>query len=223
MVINFFFRFFNSQETKDSKPRLYIRIVWEVCFKSTVSSVLSQNQNLWVWPGHQGSFPWISQIIGCAATSGTTAQGCELSSQEGESSPFPVCNPVLRPPLPSYPAGCLAFHRSSTKSCGSMILCSIGWLSDPWNDLVSTLLPQHRPRSGGCLWLSPSCVWLFCSPMDYSLSGFSVHGIVQARILERVAISFSRGSSRARNQTCYWQEGFLSLSHQESPTGIPLV
>ena len=104
-----------------------------------------------------------------------------------------------------------------------MILCSIGWLSDPWKDLVSTLLPQHRPRSGGCLWLSLSCVWLFCSPVDYSLSGFSVHGIVQARILERVAISFSRGSSRTRNQTCYRQAGSLSLSHQESPTGIPLV
>ena len=31
--------------------------------------------------------------------------------------------------------------------------------------------------------------------MDGSLSGSSVHGISQARILERAAISFSRGSS----------------------------
>ena len=31
-------------------------------------------------------------------------------------------------------------------------------------------------------------------PMDCSLSGSSVHGILQARILEWVAISFSRGS-----------------------------
>ena len=30
-------------------------------------------------------------------------------------------------------------------------------------------------------------------PMDYSLPGSSVHGISQARILEWVAISFSRG------------------------------
>ena len=35
------------------------------------------------------------------------------------------------------------------------------------------------------------------APMDRS----SVHGILQARILEWVAISFSRGSSRPRNQT----------------------
>ena len=31
--------------------------------------------------------------------------------------------------------------------------------------------------------------------MDYSLPGFSVHGVFQARILEWVAIPFSRGSS----------------------------
>ena len=32
-------------------------------------------------------------------------------------------------------------------------------------------------------------------PMDCSLSGSSVHGISQARVLEWIAISFSRGSS----------------------------
>ena len=39
-----------------------------------------------------------------------------------------------------------------------------------------------------------------CDPVDCSLSGFSVHGILQARILEWVAISFSRGSSRPRDR-----------------------
>ena len=34
-----------------------------------------------------------------------------------------------------------------------------------------------------------------CDPMDCSLPGFSVHGILQARILEWVAMSSSRGSS----------------------------
>ena len=38
-----------------------------------------------------------------------------------------------------------------------------------------------------------------CDPMDCSLSGSSIYGILQARILEWVAISFSRGSSRPRN------------------------
>ena len=39
-----------------------------------------------------------------------------------------------------------------------------------------------------------SCPTL-CNPEDYSLPGSSVHGIFQARILEWIAISFSRGSS----------------------------
>ena len=37
--------------------------------------------------------------------------------------------------------------------------------------------------------------------MDYSLPGSSLHGILQARVLEWVAISFSRGSSWPRDQT----------------------
>ena len=40
-----------------------------------------------------------------------------------------------------------------------------------------------------------------CNPMDCSLPGFSVYAIFQARVLEWVAISFSRGSSRPRDQT----------------------
>ena len=40
-----------------------------------------------------------------------------------------------------------------------------------------------------------------CNLMDWSLPGFSVHGILQARILEWVAISFSKGSSWPRDWT----------------------
>ena len=42
----------------------------------------------------------------------------------------------------------------------------------------------------------------FWDPVDCSLPGSSVHGISQARILEWVAISFSRGSSPLRDRTC---------------------
>ena len=50
--------------------------------------------------------------------------------------------------------------------------------------------------------LSLSHVWLFCNPTDCSLPGSSVHGISQARIMEWVAMSFSRGSSWPRDWTC---------------------
>ena len=45
-----------------------------------------------------------------------------------------------------------------------------------------------------------SCLTL-CDPVDCSLPGSSLHGILQARVLEWVAISFSRGSSQPRDWT----------------------
>ena len=48
--------------------------------------------------------------------------------------------------------------------------------------------------------VSQSCLTL-CDPMDWSPPGSPVHGILQARTLEWVAIPFSRGSSRPGNQT----------------------
>ena len=41
----------------------------------------------------------------------------------------------------------------------------------------------------------------FCDPVDSSLQGSSVHGVLQARVLEWVVMLFSRGSSRPRDQT----------------------
>ena len=54
---------------------------------------------------------------------------------------------------------------------------------------------------GMCLCLCAQSWPILCDPMDYSLPGFSVHVISQARILDWVAISFSRGSSQPRDQT----------------------
>ena len=51
------------------------------------------------------------------------------------------------------------------------------------------------------LWseVAQSCPTL-CDPMDYSLPGFSIHRIFQARVLEWVAISFTRGSTWHKDQ-----------------------
>ena len=64
--------------------------------------------------------------------------------------------------------------------------------------------------------LLQSCLTL-CDFMDCSPPGSSVHGILQARILEWVAMPSSRGSSRPRDRTCVsyvsgiWQAGSLPL------------
>ena len=54
---------------------------------------------------------------------------------------------------------------------------------------VPPTLKERKERE-----VAESCPTL-CDPMDYSPPGSSVHGIFQARVLEWVAISFSRGSS----------------------------
>ena len=51
-----------------------------------------------------------------------------------------------------------------------------------------------------CVLVSQSCLTL-CNPMDSSPPGSSVHGVLQARILEWVAIPFSRRSSQPRDGT----------------------
>ena len=68
-----------------------------------------------------------------------------------------------------------------------------------------------------CL-VAQSCPAL-CNPTDYS--GSSVHGILQARILEWVAVSFSRGSSQPRDQTqvsCIAGRFFTVWATREAPS-----
>ena len=55
-------------------------------------------------------------------------------------------------------------------------------------------------RAWMCAQVAKSCLSLF-GPVDCSPAGFFVYGIYQARILEWVAISFSRGSSQPRDWT----------------------
>ena len=81
--------------------------------------------------------------------------------------------------------------------------------------LPPTFLPQHKAlilrkrgrlsllvwtlsRRCGCV-RAESCLTL-CDPVDCSSPGSSDHGILQARIMEWVAISFSRGSCQPRVQ-----------------------
>ena len=59
-----------------------------------------------------------------------------------------------------------------------------------------------------------------CDPMDCSPTGSSVQGISQARVLEWVAISFSRGSSWPRNWTCVSCIAGKFFTHF-SPQGSP--
>ena len=80
-----------------------------------------------------------------------------------------------------------------------------------------------RQVQGTC---APSCPTL-CDRMDCNPPGSAVHGISQARTLEWVAISFSRGSSWPRDWThiscvfCTGNHILYQLSHQKSPRQGP--
>ena len=54
---------------------------------------------------------------------------------------------------------------------------------------------SHKDKAAAAAAKSLQSCPTLCDPMDCNLLGFSVHGILQARILEWIAISFSKGSS----------------------------
>ena len=98
--------------------------------------------------------------------------------------------------------------------------CPQPWVSPVQKD--STVLSpgsqvlQRNPFTQSCLTL--------CNPMDCSPPGSSILGILQARILEEVAISFSRGSSWPRDQTQVSHIAgrcFDLWATWEAPKGIP--
>ena len=88
-----------------------------------------------------------------------------------------------------------SYLLSGTKKCSGLV-GYITWsgltISHFYNDPLFFSLSESE--------VAQSCPTL-CDPMDCSLPGSSLHGILQARVLEWVAISFSRGSSRPRDRT----------------------
>ena len=80
---------------------------------------------------------------------------------------------------------------------------------------MSLLVHLYCHQSSPVKVKAQSCMTL-CDPMDYSPSGSSAHGILQARILEWIAIPFSRGSSPPRDwtQSPVLRLLFYHLSHE---------
>ena len=66
---------------------------------------------------------------------------------------------------------------------------------------ISTDSIKHEVKIFVKVLVTQSCPTLYVIPMDCSLSGSSVHGILQAWMLEWIAIPFFKGSPRLRDQT----------------------
>ena len=101
------------------------------------------------------------------------------------------------------------FATSWTAACQAYLSFPITWI------FCSNLCPLSVCVCVCVLKLLQSCSTL-CDPMDRSPPGSSIHGILQARILERVATLSFRGSSRPKDRThllclLHWQAGSLPL------------
>ena len=85
---------------------------------------------------------------------------------------------------------------------------------------VVCLLCEHLYNIYACVHakLLQSYSTLCDPPMDCSPPGSSVHGILQARILEWIAMPFSRGSSQPRNRTSI---SYVSCTGQAASLQIP--
>ena len=84
--------------------------------------------------------------------------------------------------------------------------------------LVSGISPSHQPMSVCCIPTQHAqlCPTL-CDPMDCSPPGSSIHGILQAKVLEWVAISFSRGMFPTQGShpgLSHCRQMLYHLSHQ---------
>ena len=100
--------------------------------------------------------------------------------------------------MPLLKDGSKLFHMSSLSLIQSQVHC-VKVLKEMLVEECIWKRGQLVPRGTHLLLFSH--IWLFCDPMGCSPPGYSVHGISQAKILEWVAISFSRRSSRTRDQT----------------------
>ena len=69
-----------------------------------------------------------------------------------------------------------------------------------WPPWEQTGLWEKAAAPVGSVWLVAQSCPTLCDPMDCSPPGSSVHGILQARVLEWIAIPFSSGSSQPRDQ-----------------------
>ena len=93
---------------------------------------------------------------------------------------------------------CCVFRSLPTAStkyvfCHHLLDEWIHLLINLWQAYCSVCVCMHAKLLQSCLTL--------CDSMDYSLPGSSVCGL-QARILEWIAMPFSRGSYQSRDQTC---------------------
>ena len=133
--------------------------------------------------------PWTRQETKCSLVSGRG--GSETASPP---SLLPARNPSS---LPAPPPPSQACRTRCTLSTDKEMDAHEIWV---FFIIIVIMANTHVCCVYVCVEVTQLCPTL-CDPTDCSPPGSSVHGILQARILEWVATPFSRGSSRPRGAT----------------------
>ena len=165
----------------------------------------------WLW--HVGSFTcglqnlWLQHVESSSLTRDWTWAAC-IGSQ---SLNHWVTREVLWLIVDSFLSCC----KATASKYPANFAFKIGTECDP---LLTTLTATITFKPPSSLLVAQSCRTL-CHLMDSSPPGSSVHGFLQARILEMVDVPFSRGSSWPRDWT--WVSCFAGRSFTVWTTSIP--
>ena len=145
---------------------------------------------------------------------------CMLPRKLNDAGGGPHTSLMHTPHVPTLRFFCDGLSSAHSPSSLSQSADSRG--QDPQNSSrMLSPTPRGHTHTQGQSWpaervssvlVTQSCLTL-CNPMDCSPPGSSVHGILQARILEWVAFPFNRGSSQPTDQTwvSWIAEGFFTI------------
>ena len=153
--------------------------------------------------------PWTEELVGYSPWGGKSRARLSTVSDRAqaiESQVWQGCVLGVRAVKAAYSqrrcSHCvLMVHKDRHGLCGVTVSfvpsLQVHGEAPAWKGLLSEVGPSQRCL---CAQSLQSCPTL-CNPMDHSLLGSSIRGILQAKILEWIAIPFSRGSSRPRDRT----------------------
>ena len=181
---------------------------------------------------NQDRRPQAREICGLLSFAWTMTSACCLSAHPlvlwYSKSPRPWLSGKKRLPLSLQSRVICVLNMVREAECDSEKRYSLGTskLWDMGHLSCSVLRPLytlgHTDIPSVCVYVCAhllSCVWLSCSPMEYSLSGSSVRGILQARILEWVPFP----SPMHKSEKWKWSRSVMSDSswpHGLQPTRL---
>ena len=198
--------------------------VWVCPVEVQVSSGLPQGQELWVRQTRVWHKPPLEEVaINPTTELSELTQDWKIDSWRAQTEP---CAPGPKRkeqwPHKRLTQTCLWVSRSLQWRRGSVVACCRVGGTECSSARMGSFEGGHHYLHYLHHSLESEVAYLcltLCNPMDCSLPGSSVHGIFQARVLEWVAISFSRGPSRSRDWTQLFphcRQMLYHLSHQGS-------